>query len=133
MSIRPEIQDLKILIIDAHPVYILRLESFLRGLAFCHITLAKNAPEGLERLAAENPDLVIMSGTLPQADARELCRQVRRQAAAQTKIIVQVGLSMEDDRLFFGQNGADFVLDRKEKDLVPLETAVMAAFGLLPK
>lgn len=117
----------KILVIDAHPVYIFKLEGFLKGLAFRNIILAKNADEGLEQLSAEKPDLVIMSGTFPQADAQELCRQIRRRAPANTKIIVQVGLCMEDDRALFRQNGADIVLDRKEKDLAPLEAAVRSA------
>lgn len=133
MNRPPAAFEQKILIVDAHPVYILRLESFLRGLTFQNIILAKSAAQGLERLALEKPDLVIMSGTFPESDALELCRQVRRQSKAQTKIIVQVGLSMEEERALFRQNGADVVLDRKEKDFAPLETAVTAALGLLPK
>ena len=40
----------KILIIDGHPVYIYKLEGFLRGLTYNNVLLARSGKEGIEKL-----------------------------------------------------------------------------------
>jgi DNA-binding NarL/FixJ family response regulator len=117
---------IKFLIIDAHPVYIHKTEGFLKSLTYNDITLAKTAQEGLEKLAAIKPDVVIMSGMLPDMNAHVICKNIKERADT-TKIIVQVGLfTDENDIQRFKQYGADVVLDRKEKDLMPLQDAIVA-------
>ena len=114
----------KILIIDGHPVYIHKLEGFLEGLTYGDITLAKTGKEGLEKLLSIGPDLVIMSVVLPDMDAYEVCRMIKEKRAA-SRIIVQTGLFVpENDIQRFKRQGADIILDRKEKNLKPLEEAI---------
>ncbi len=116
----------KILILDAHPVYILKTEGFLRGLTYNNITLARTAKEGLEKTGLLQPDLIIMSAMLPDMDAHEVCQKLKQQCNS-SKIIVQIGLYTEQkDIEQFKQEGANAVLERKEKDLIPLEEAVAA-------
>ncbi len=121
--------DQKVLIIDGHPVYIHKTEGFLKGLTYKNIILTQTAKDGLEKLDSEKPDVVILSGMLPDADAHDVCRAIREKSSA--KIIVQTGLftSPEDIRKF-QQCGADRVIDRKEKDMYPLQEAVEYSSGV---
>jgi DNA-binding NarL/FixJ family response regulator len=114
----------KILIIDAHPVYSVKLEGFLRGLTYENIYLASTGKEALENIGSINPGLVIMSGILPDVNVFELCKKIKDNHT-QTKIIIQIGLFFaKDDIERFSENGADVVLARKEKDLNPLQDAL---------
>lgn len=116
----------KILIVDAHPVYIQRLESFVKGFTSQEIALAKTGKECLEKIHAIEQDLVIMSAMLPDMDAHEICKTIK-QTRESVRIIVQVGLfSKPADKERLKEFGADIVLDRKEKDLNPLEKAIAA-------
>lgn len=118
--------NVKILIIDGHPVYIRKTEGFLKGLAYSDITLAATGADGLQKAAAIRPDLVIMSALLPDMDAHEVCQYIRIESGL-SRIIVQFGLFTEEkDILRFKAEGADAVLARKEKDLKPLEDAIAA-------
>ena len=117
--------DQKILIVDGHPVYINKTQGFLEGLTFRNITLAKTGQEGIEKSESEKPGLVIMSGILPDMDAHEVCRMIKEKHSS-SRIIVQIGLFTEEyDIEKFKEFGADVVLDRKEKDLAPLQEAVV--------
>jgi len=116
--------DKKILIIDGHPVYIHKLEGFLRGLTFQNILLSPSGQEALTVLEAEPPHLVILSGMLPDRDSLELCRDIRTKHPS-VKIIVQIGLFTQIPKIEeFMSSGADAVLARKEKDLQPLQEAI---------
>ncbi len=54
----------------------------------------------------------------------EVCRIIREKSR-QALIIVQVGLFTEPEHIqLFHQCGADIVIDRKEKDLQPLQAAI---------
>ena len=116
--------DQKILIVDAHPVYSKKIESFLRGLTFQNVALCHSGSDGIsfaERLA---PRLVISSGMLPDLASTEVCRKIREMMPS-TGIIIQVGLFFSsEDVAQFRSAGADIVLARKERDLVPLQCAL---------
>lgn len=117
--------DQKILVIDCHPVYAQKTLAFLQGLTLKNITLAKNGEEGLSSLKNNLFDLVILSGMLPDMQSIDVCKQVHILSGEGTKIIVQIGLFMEDkDIEQFLENGANKVLLRKEKDLNPLQDAI---------
>jgi DNA-binding NarL/FixJ family response regulator len=114
-----------ILIIDGHPAYIYKTEGFLQGLTFKYIVLATNAKEGIERARRDAPDLIILSGMLPDADSLQVCKDLKRLAVKELKIIVQVGLFTEQEAIdAFISAGADTVLERKEKDMQPLHDAI---------
>ncbi|MCA9405478.1 MAG: response regulator [Candidatus Omnitrophica bacterium] len=114
----------KILIIDAHPVYVNKTEGFLRGLTFHNITIARNGKEGQEKAKSIRPDLIILSAMLPDMDSFDVCEAVKKNSP-ESRIIVQVGLFYAAEEIErFMSLGADRVLDRKEKDLQPLQNAI---------
>ncbi len=117
----------KILVIDAHPVYIQKLDAFVRGLTFQHIRLAASAHEGLSLAESFQPDIVLMSGIYPDRDSRETLRELKR-ICPQARVIVQVGLLTEHDAIeAFKDAGAMAVLIRLEKNLAPLQDALEQA------
>ncbi len=114
----------KILVIDGHPVYIKKTEGFLRGLTLQNITLAKTGEEGLIRFKADAPDLVILSGMLPDTSSVDVCAVIKEHNP-RIVVIVQTGLFTSDETIKnFKACGADFILERQEKDLKPLQDAV---------
>lgn len=115
----------KILIIDGHPVYSRKTEAFFKGLTFSNVTVAPGAAEGLRTFEEDPADLVVLSAMLPDGDSRQVCQTLRVKADRSLKVIVQAGLMVgqEEAQQFF-LNGADRVLIRKEKDLMPLQQAI---------
>ena len=119
-----------ILVIDTHPVFIHKTEGFLRGLTFQNIDLAKNSSEATKLLETRSYDLVILSGVLSDGSSEEMCAFIKRKFA-QTKILVQISMLVEEEKMYtFQALGADAVLARKEKDLLPLQTAIEQLLNL---
>jgi DNA-binding NarL/FixJ family response regulator len=120
----------RILIIDSHPVYILKLEMFLKGSSDHEVVLARTAMEGMVLVISAKPDLVILSATLADGSGGEVCRYIRDKGLP-VKIVVLIGLftaQEEVDQLI--TQGADDVLIRKERDFVPLQNAIDKLSGL---
>ena len=116
--------DPAILVVDGHPVYSHKLRNFLEGLSFHNITVASSGKEGEAQCGTVSPALIILSGTLPDSDAAAICRALKQQQPS-AKIIIQIGLFTEPEAVAqFKESGADVVLDRKEKDLMPLQQAI---------
>lgn len=116
--------DQKILIIDAHPVYGKKMEGFLKGLTFQNVFLDVTGSQGIQTVAEINPDIVLLSGALPDIRCSDVCREIKK-INSNIAIIVQIGLfSTQQEIDEFRLNGADVVLDRKEKNLLPLEQAI---------
>ena len=114
----------RILVIDGHPVYIHKLEGFLRGLTYKNIFIAPSGKEGLAIAAAQEIDLVILSGALYDMDSLTVCQKLKA-AQGRIRIIVQVGLLTEQTGMIrFKESGADAVLYKQEKDLAPLQNAI---------
>ena len=114
----------KILLIDGHPVYILKLVGFLEGLTFKNISLATTGQEGINKIDLVKPDLVILSGMLPDMESQEVCKKIK-EINKSIKIIVQTGLFTDVESMkTFKVQGADAVLARKEKDLMPLQEII---------
>jgi DNA-binding NarL/FixJ family response regulator len=115
--------DQTILIVDAHPVYIYKIEGFLKGLTFRNILLSHSGGEGITMAGHHRPQLVILSGMLPDMAAGQVCSAIKRSCGA--RVIVQVGLFTDEITMAqLKAEGADAVLPRKEKDLGPLQKAV---------
>ena len=115
----------KILIIDGHPVYIHKLESFFEGLAYKNIQLAKSGKEGLAKAESFRPDLILLSGMLADMESHEVCRRVK-EILNSVRVIVQTGFLTEEAGIAkFKELGADAVLPRKEKDWAPLQEAAL--------
>lgn len=114
----------KVLIIDAHPVFVQKTQGFIKGLTFKDIAVTASGAEGLFLAVEWRPELVILSGQLPDIDTVEICRKLKVLDPS-PKLIVQIGLFTSEDAIeSFIQAGADVVLDRKEKDWLPLENAI---------
>ena len=114
----------RILVIDGHPVYIHKIVGFLEGLTFKNISLATSGQEGIDKMGSIKPDLVILSGMLPDMDSNEVCKKIKA-INKNTKIIVQTGLFTDAESMkTFRSVGADAVLARKEKDLMPLQELI---------
>ncbi len=111
----------KILIIDAHPVYADKLIAFLKGLTFKKITLIRSGIESIKKIQQEKPDLVILSAMLPDTDSQIICQKITSLRPS-TKVIVQIGLFTDENTIAqFKTNGANAVIARKEKNLLPLQ------------
>lgn len=118
----------KVLVIDCHPVYKDKIIGFLQDVGFEHIYLAQTGEEGLTMKESINPDLVLLSGMLPDMDSLDVCQTIHQSQKKPLKIIVQTGLFTEQERIEqFKLNGAHEVLLRKEKDFTPLRNAVDSA------
>ncbi|MBN1869184.1 MAG: response regulator [Candidatus Omnitrophica bacterium] len=117
--------DQKVLIVDGHPVYAQRVITFLQGLMFTDIHLAKTGKQGMDDARDKKPDLVILSSVLPDMDSSLVCREIHALTKGASKIIVQIGLFTEAETVNkFHDHGASAVLMRKEKDLQPLQKAI---------
>ncbi len=117
--------NVKILIIDGHPVYYQKTVGFLKGLTLKDITTASSGQEGLKKVDMLRPDLIMMSAMLPDFDGVDICREIRAIKDYTPKIIVQIGVFYEEkdiDDLY--QSGANKVVLRKEKDFLSLEKAI---------
>ena len=66
----------KILIVDDEPSIVLSLE-FLMGKAGFKVSTAADGNEGLERMAAEQPDLVLLDVNMPGRNGYEVCQAIR--------------------------------------------------------
>jgi DNA-binding response OmpR family regulator len=121
--------DQRILVIDAHPVYIHKMEGFLKGLTFHDIALARSGAEGVALAEAQRPQLIILSGMLPDMASEKVCELIKHRSGA--PVIVQIGLFTEERSIQrLKVSGADVILPRKEKDLMPLQKAIEGLLGL---
>ncbi len=112
------------LIIDGHPVYGKKMESFFESQEFESVTRVKTKDEALKVLQTQQFSLILLSGMLEGEETVALCHQVKKLNAS-AGIIVQVGLAVPDEtKVAFKKAGASFVIDRKEKDLSPLQKAI---------
>ena len=121
----------RVLIIDTHPVYTKKTILFLQKLNFQDIHLAETGEKGIAEVKVKTPDLVILSGMLPDQASWTVCREIHQLTYGFTKIIVQIGLFTEQtDIEGFKLHGANAVLERKEKDLMPLQKAIEEALSI---
>lgn len=99
-----------ILIIDDDPGIRTSLASFLSRSGF-EVLIAQDGEQGLELLARDHPDLVILDVLMPRLDGRETLRRLR-QAGNWTPVILltQVGEAVE--RAMALEEGADDYLNK---------------------
>lgn len=69
------------------------------------VITAADGEEGLERLRAERPDLIVLDLMLPKIDGMDVCSIIREQS--EVPIVMLTGLAAEDDRVEGLSRGAD--------------------------
>lgn len=117
----------KILVVDDEPKW-LRLVSLYLGSRHCLVTTAVSGEEALQKVAQDQPDLVIADITMPGMDGYELCSRLRRDPA--TRVIPFIFLTARDqdqDRIKARKVGSDDYLTKPcplERLLQSVETAI---------
>jgi len=106
----------KIMIIDAHPVYVLKTVGFLESLTLKDNVVVARGQLAMEAVSEHKPDVIVLSATLPDADSVELARQIKSLYPA-VAMIVQIGL-LASAQLegAFKSVGVDYTVPRLEKD-----------------
>lgn len=98
---------MKVLIVEDHETLARNLADKLRGEGFT-VTTALDGEEGLEKLRADHPDLIVLDIMLPKLDGLSLCRMIRRDTAtAHIPIIMLTARGNEVDKIVGLESGAD--------------------------
>src|SRR5258708_10899023 len=99
-------QPPKMLVIDDTPQNIRLLEAVLvpRGYA---LSSATSGLEGLDKVANEQPDLILLDIVMPGMDGYEVCRRLRSNPATQLLPIVMITASGEQEKINAIEAGAD--------------------------
>ena len=66
----------RILVVDDEP-HILRLLRIVLAKDGHQVSTAEDGGEGLDRIRAERPDIVVLDANMPVLDGYEVCRQLR--------------------------------------------------------
>jgi DNA-binding response OmpR family regulator len=93
-----------VLLIDDDQELNALLARFLRGFNF-EVAVAIDAREGLQALAREPPDIVILDVMLPEVDGFAVCRKVRERSGV--PIVMLTARGAVDDRIVGLELGAD--------------------------
>jgi len=70
----------KVLIVDDEPNIVISVDFLMRREGF-EVLLAHDGEEGLARIRADRPDLVVLDVMMPKLDGFEVCRAVRADPA----------------------------------------------------
>lgn len=115
----------KVMVIDAHPVYVDKTVGFLGSLTFKDVVVVARGPVALEAVKAHKPDVIVLSATLPDIDSIALAEQIKSQYSA-VAIIVQTGLLIDHQAIeAFKDAGVEHIVPRLEKDWSAFHKALM--------
>jgi class 3 adenylate cyclase len=102
----------KILVVDDTPANIKLLGDLLAARGYA-VTTATNGEEGLARLAAEKPDLVLLDVMMPGLSGYDVCRRIRADAAtALLPVVLCTSLDPQQERVKGIEAGADDFLSK---------------------
>jgi signal transduction histidine kinase len=79
----------KILVVDDVPQNVRLLEAVLTSHGYS-VTSAASGPEALEKVSAQQPDLVLLDILMPEMDGYEVCRRLRAEPGTQFLPVVMV-------------------------------------------
>jgi len=99
------------------------MKRFLNKAGFNNIHFAEIGKEGLRKVEAEKPDLLITDTMLPDTNGFEICRQARELAGKDLKIVITTGSIDAVDAVKAKEVGADDYC-AKTSDCLPLLEAV---------
>lgn len=94
----------KILVIDDEPQIIEICVDYLRSNGYLAVS-AENGQDGLKKMKAEQPDLIVLDLMMPEMDGYEVCRRIRKES--DTPIIMLTARAEETDMLIGLELGAD--------------------------
>jgi adenylate cyclase len=102
----------RILVVDDQPANVRLLLQLLTA-SGCEVTTALSGAEGLAKLAAETPDLVLLDVVMPGMSGYEACRAIRARAeTALLPVVLVTALDPAEERLKGIEAGADDFLSK---------------------
>jgi two-component system, OmpR family, response regulator MprA len=96
---------MKVLVVDDEPAVRDALERALRSSGY-GVAVASDGLEGLDRLAGESPDLVVLDILMPRLDGLETCRRLRA-TGNRTPVLMLTARDAVGDRVEGLDAGAD--------------------------
>jgi DNA-binding response OmpR family regulator len=109
-------QRAKILIVDDEPFNVDYLEQELEDFGYDTVS-ATNGQEALEKVAAENPDLILLDIMMPLMDGFTVCRRLKEQDDTRLiPIVMMTALGSIEDRIKGIEAGADDFLTKPVDD-----------------
>jgi CheY-like chemotaxis protein len=125
----PQSMTKKILLVDDAMMIVMLEKKILAKEGFELIT-AKDGQEALEKVAAEQPDLVVMDVNMPRLTGLEACARLRQDDATRGLPVILVTTKGAEDDLEAGYRSgcSDYVT--KPIDSVELITKVRGLLGL---
>jgi two-component system sensor histidine kinase/response regulator len=95
----PHFDDVRVLLVEDNAVNRMVALKMLAGLG-CHVTVADNGREALDRFAADTFDVVLMDCQMPEMDGFEATAEIRRTEPAErhTPIVALTANAMPEDR-----------------------------------
>jgi DNA-binding response OmpR family regulator len=86
---KKRVSQMKILVVDDEPDLISTVEYRLK-FADCQVVTASNGQEGLERAAAEKPDLILLDTNMPVMDGHEMLQHLRADETLKSIPVIMV-------------------------------------------
>jgi DNA-binding response OmpR family regulator len=86
---KKQVAQMKILVVDDEPDLVSTVEYRLK-FANCQVVTAGNGQEGLERAAAEKPDLILLDTNMPVMDGHEMLQRLRADEALKNIPVIMV-------------------------------------------
>jgi CheY-like chemotaxis protein/MinD-like ATPase involved in chromosome partitioning or flagellar assembly len=122
----------KLLIVDDHPETADIISRVLRQQGYA-VTAAASGLQGLALAEAQQPDLILLDGMMPDVDGWEVCRRIRQNPKiANTPIIMFSAVNVAEQKLAGFDAGADDYLTKPTEPVELLER-VRALLGDAPE
>ncbi len=86
---KKRVSQMKILVVDDEPDLVSTVEYRLK-FADCLVVTAANGQEGLERAAAEKPDLILLDTNMPVMDGHEMLQRLRADETLKSIPVIMV-------------------------------------------
>jgi DNA-binding response OmpR family regulator len=100
----------RVLVVDDEPEIVAYLRETLEGLGY-EVSSARDGREALERVAAQQPDLILLDCVMPRMDGVAVCQALRlREETRLLPILMVTALTDVDSRVRAFESGVDDVV-----------------------